>query len=1451
VPLRQDLAEFGLAHHSVTADPGPSRGNNTTNGSIGWATDTHPVVILVDTGSDLSFISRQVFARLSREYKVRTISPPVTVRLTNGERTSCSEKVTIGLDISGFKTPTELYILDWDSYDVLLGMDWLKLHEAHWDLSTSKVTLRNGRGTSTCVRLRPFRHLDDDRAAELDLHFIGYKEARKELRRHEKYRSQLDTSSYKGPPETTSTRKPEKDTPKKDKIPPPPPSQLPPPTLVLLRDSREEDSQSLSSWIGQIPRRFRNTVQQFRDRFREELPTQYPRKREVKHDIETNDAKPINLPYYGLSTVHREEQNRQIKELLEKGIIRPSNSPWGFPVLFVPKPDGKWRMCIDYRLLNNVTTKDAYPLPRIQDCLDDIGSATILSKIDLTSGYWQIEMGIMSIPKTAFNTRMGKYEFLAMPFGLTNAPATFQRIMNDAMRDFVHRFVVVYLDDIVIYSHSEKEHEDHLRQVLEKLREVDLFARPSKCIFGVKELEFCGHVVGKGTCKPSPTKIKIILEWPQPRNVHEVRQFLGLASYYRRYIRDFAKITACLSDLLIETDADLRKKKYRPIRWNASCSLAFEHLKRAMASSPILIQLDDSRPFQVETDCSEWALGCVLLQLGADGKLHPVAYDGRKLQGAELNYPIHEKELLAIKHALRIWSIHLQNGRKTLVLTDHESLRYLQSTKTPSKRLARWISEFSEYDLDIRYRKGSEAIVPDALSRRPDFLGKGPATRAWTVDTNTLNAILAGKPITCWEDAMLQYLESNTLKDVDESFRDSVKDTPELETFQKVHNRLYKLIDSRYVPFIPKQHRKDFIRYYHDHYGHFSGRVMLGACIYRGWWPRQEQDLAQYSQRCDTCARTQRVRKRHEQPHHQVNPSIRPFEKWGIDFVGPLIETPHGNKWILTAIDYATNWPIAKAVPEATDEVVSDFLFDLYINYGAFRELLSDNGSNLNAKQVEYFLNRVRIKHRNTTPYHPQTNGKCERLNGILGDQLTKLLVNHDVKEWDEMLSTALFNCRIKAHHFTKMSPFKLVYGLEPRLTGDKEDFDLENLDADFETRFKALHTARHEANRLLLQRAIYSNKLRSEKMPKNSSTLEPNVGDWVMLENPARYKFNCTYFGPFKVLKKSWLGTYTIGTIDDKLVFRRLVHGSRIRKYLGDTREAWEVGVQAAKQVNQDRGMEDYPLDETILEILATEDEKRRPTYSDLMMMSKKDWEQRERSGDRSIHIGEGIGAALTTSSRKRRQSAKIRKAATLMKAIPASVSVSPSTDRPLLPDTASVPSTTSIPPSIRVEEPKEAPQQSLQQDQARESLDIAGDTIVLDPVGDEQSPHLSKDESVRPPFTQREDSKASESSVDARAEKGKVSTPASLSTPTPRARGRAEAPPWPARRIGRPSSRPKLASPSKRTSPVLPKHRRRSSPQEARAKSPSMPSVPRARAVPGRSLRPNPAAKVRKNWE
>ena len=480
-------------------------------------------------------------------------------------------------------------------------------------------------------------------------------------------------------------------------------------TLCLVRPSKDiatvNEETPEPKWISSV-------VDQYCDVFPKQLPLKLPPERHVDHAIETiPGSKPPSKPPYRMPPHHLQEMKRQIDELLKAGLIRPSKSPYGAPVLFVKKKDGSLRMCIDYRALNNITVKNAASLPRIDDILDQLHGAKVFSLIDLRSAYHQIRIKPEDIPKTAFRTRYGHFEFRVLTFGFTNAPATFQTLMNDIFRDMIDVCVIVYLDDILIYSRSKEEHQKHLNLVLQRLRDHELYAKRSKCDFGSTSVKYLGFVVSDQGIQPDPNKVRAIVEWKQPTSRTETRSFLGLANFYRRFIKNFSDIAAPLTDLTRTTV---------PFQWNTQATESFKLLQSKLSSAPILQPPDFNKPFRLETDSSGYALGCVLLQQNGKDWL-PVAYESRKLSDAEKNYPVHEQELLAFIHALKHWR-HYLLGRHFDAYTDHHSLQYFQSQPHLSGRRARWSEYLQEFDVTIHYKKGSTNIVADALSRgNPDL----------------------------------------------------------------------------------------------------------------------------------------------------------------------------------------------------------------------------------------------------------------------------------------------------------------------------------------------------------------------------------------------------------------------------------------------------------------------------------------------------------------------------------------------------------------------------------------------------------------------------------------------------------------------------------------------------------------------------------------------------------
>lgn len=431
----------------------------------------------------------------------------------------------------------------------------------------------------------------------------------------------------------------------------------------------------------------------------------------IKHVIKTTDEIPVHSKTYRYPFVHKEEVQRQINKMLDEGIIRQSQSPWSSPIWVVPKKldssgKQKWRICVDYRGCNQKTIDDRYPLPNINDILDRLGRCAYFTTIDLSSGFHQIEMDPGSIEKTAFSVENGHYEYLRMPFGLKNAPATFQRVMDNVLRDLQGKTCLVYMDDIIIFSSSLEEHIKNLQQVFEKLQESRLKVQLDKSEFLRTEVEFLGHVITKDGIKPNSKKLVAIQKFPIPKTAKEIKSFLGLLGYYRRFIKGFAKLTKPFTKCL---------KKGATIQHNSEFLEAFETCKNVLCNDPVLQYPDFEKPFILTTDASNVAIGAVLSQ-GQIGSDLPIAYASRTLNPAEINYSTIEKELLAIVWATKYFRPYLF-GRKFTIVTDHKPLQYLFSVKEPGSRLVRWRLKMEEFDYEIRYKKGKQNLNADALSR--------------------------------------------------------------------------------------------------------------------------------------------------------------------------------------------------------------------------------------------------------------------------------------------------------------------------------------------------------------------------------------------------------------------------------------------------------------------------------------------------------------------------------------------------------------------------------------------------------------------------------------------------------------------------------------------------------------------------------------------------------------
>jgi hypothetical protein len=468
-------------------------------------------------------------------------------------------------------------------------------------------------------------------------------------------------------------------------------------TLIL---PSQGSTQSCAFSMMELPLKKIPLVYDYADVFPDELPGMPP-DRDIEFSIELQPRMaPISKRPYRMPPAELAELKKQLQELLDKGFIHPSTSPWGCPALFVKK-DESLRLCIDYRPLNAVTIKNKYPLPRIDVLFDQLVRAKVFSKIDLRSGYPQIKIRASDIPKTAFSTRYGLYEFLVMSFGLTNASAYFMYLMNSVFMPELDKFVVVFINDILVYSKNKEEHVGHLHVVLQHLREHHLYAELSKCDFWLKEIKFLGHTISQAGIAVDPNKVQEVMTWKPPTTVRQIRSFLGLAGYYRRFIPDFSQIAKPITELL---------KKEAKFVWGQKCKDAFHALRQHLTTAPVLAQPDSNKPFDVYCDASSTGLGCVLMQ---DNRI--IAYASRALRPHEQNYPTHDLELAAMVHALKMWRHYLM-GTHCNIFTNHKSLKYIFTQADLNMRQRRWLELIKDYDLEVHYHLGKANVVADALS---------------------------------------------------------------------------------------------------------------------------------------------------------------------------------------------------------------------------------------------------------------------------------------------------------------------------------------------------------------------------------------------------------------------------------------------------------------------------------------------------------------------------------------------------------------------------------------------------------------------------------------------------------------------------------------------------------------------------------------------------------------
>ena len=926
-----------------------------------------PARILVDSGSSGNFVSSQFIS----QHSMQTQPSKQEVRLANGVRVHTSGTLPAAhLSIGSYQTATALQVADIEGYDVILGQPWLRKVNPAIDWTSGRAVITQRGHTHT---LRPMHAADTPGSG---IHVINALTYLREA--HPTDKVYLLTINASAP--QPSGAPPKADAPPWERLSP-----------------------------GTDPQAVR-LVKLFADLFPDDLPPGLPpqRGRDYTIDLEPGHAPPC--PHvYRLAPDELDELRSTLETLVEKKFIQPSTSPFGAPILFVKKKDGSKRMVIDYRALNKITVKNKYPLPLIDELLDVVAGSTIWTSLDLMSGYHQVRVAPEDTHKTAFRTRYGSYEFRVMPFGVTNAPSHFSAMMMDVLRPYLDKFVVVYIDDILIFSKSPAEHQEHVQLVLQRLREAKLYAKLSKCNFFQRKVNFLGYILTPDGISPDPSKLQAVQQWPVPTTVQAVQRFLGFANFYRRFVKDYSSIAAPLTDLTKHGSGTT------PVTWTPAADAAFKALKQALSTPPVLQPFNPSLPTKITTDASDVGIGAELAQLHGKAWL-PVAYLSRKLSPAEGNYPTHDKELLAIIHAFKSWS-HYLSGRPFDVYTDHHPLRYLQSQPTLSKRQARWLDTLAEFDYTVKYIPGPSNHVADALSRQLCAL-----TASAPTNLDLQRRIIDAYPSDPTTSTLIQALRSD--------------DPPANSDYTLADNGLLLELTSGnprvYVPNDPPL-RTMLLHEHHDAAGHFGTAKTLDLLERHYYWPRMRATVEDYVRSCEPCQRNKAV---NAKPYGPLQPLPVPPSPWHtvtMDLISGLPVTTTGYDAVTVFVDKLTKMIHLAAVKKASSatDLASVFFNHVYRHHGLPKVIVSDRDSRFTGHFWQHLFKLCGTRLALSTAYHPQTDGQTERANRTLVEAL-RTYVNAAGTNWDRQLTAIEFAYNNSVNASTGYSPFYLNAGRNP-----------------------------------------------------------------------------------------------------------------------------------------------------------------------------------------------------------------------------------------------------------------------------------------------------------------------------------------------------------------------------------------------------------------------------------
>ena len=875
-----------------------------------------------------------------------------------------------------------------------------------------------------------------------------------------------------------------------------------------------------------VPVEYRSYADVFSETESERLPEHKPYDHAI--DLKPDTPETIRSKVYPMPVNEQDELDRFLADHIRKGYIVPSKSPIASPVFFVKKKDGRLRLVQDYRKLNEYTVKNRYPLPLASDIVNRLRGARFFTKFDVRWGYNNIRIKEADKWKAAFTTNRGLFEPQVMLFGLTNSPATFQALMNTVFVDLVAAGkVAVYLDDILIYSHTVEEHRQVTHEVLQRLRAHDLYLRPEKCEFEREEVEYLGLIIRRGEVTMDPVKVHAVTNWPNPRNLRELRGFLGFANFYRRFIQDFARITRPLHDLT---------KRDAPWLWGQSQQQAFNSLKNSFTLRPILAMWEPNRPTRLEVDASGYATGGVLLQQLEDGRWHPIAFRSESMVEAERNYEIYDKEMLAVIRGLEDWRHYLE-GLPTpfTIVTDHRNLEYWRTAQNLTRRQARWSLYLSRFDFHLTHKPGTTLTQADPLSRLSSHVVMDAADNRSQIVLKPDHFTAAIATSTETTDTLEQDIRNETDQDPEVTLALRLlrthgprQLTEELTNWEERDGlTFYK--GRIYIPKSPEL-RKRILKLCHDSVttGHPGRRGTLELVSRLYWWPGITTFVNKYVAGCEHCQRYKPAR----HPRATLQPHEVPAGPWqtvGVDLITglPLVD---GYDAIVVYIDHYSKQ--VHAIP-TTSEVDADGVAEIHYReifrlHGIPTKIVSDRGPQFAARLMHALYQRLGITHALTTAYHPQSNGQTERTNQEVERHL-RLFTNSRQDDWVKYLPTAEFVLNNRRHSAHQTSPFEVMYGFCPDFTvpaGPPTKFPA------LDSRLQQLREVRKEAEAALrMEKQTMKDTFEKGKAPPHVFT--PGDKVWlsakdISLTSQSR-KLAPRQLGPYSVLERTGTLTYRL----------------------------------------------------------------------------------------------------------------------------------------------------------------------------------------------------------------------------------------------------------------------------------------------------------------------------------